>query len=147
MRLRFGAFGRGLLGLGGRSAHKTPLPPSERRGLSVGLRAGGHRAGAAGDRDVVGPMRPLAGDRDDQAYRAFNVQGRALLLLKRTDEASEAMQRCVSLKPGHAGNTLVLAEALRSAGRREQAIVYYRRVLELVPGQPTASKRLAELGG
>ena len=87
-----------------------------------------------------------AGTRDDQAYRAFNVQGRALLLLKRTAEAIEAMQRCVSLKPEHAGNTLVLAEALRSAGRREEAISYYQQVLQLVPGQPTASKRLEELG-
>jgi tetratricopeptide (TPR) repeat protein len=83
--------------------------------------------------------------RHPSVSRAWSVRGRALALQGDYAAAAQAMQRCVELEPGDAGNTLVLAEMHWALGQLDEAMTLYNRVLELSPGQPLASQRLLQI--
>lgn len=60
---------------------------------------------------------------------------RALLGLGRTDEAIEALERCMEIAPGDATAALALADVYQDQGRTAEALELLRSVEQAAPGQ------------
>ncbi len=82
---------------------------------------------------------------ESNSAAAFTVLGRARYLQNRFAEAEPALRRAVELAPNDIGNAYVLAETLLRLGRREEAVTWYRKILDADPGFEPASRRMAEL--
>jgi protein O-GlcNAc transferase len=60
-------------------------------------------------------------------------------------EALNHLQEAVRLDPGYADAHHHLASALRAAGRRDDAIVHYRRALQIDPSRDAVRRELADV--
>ena len=81
----------------------------------------------------------------DFAERPLNSMGYVLLREGRLDDALAIFEKNVELYPGSPNVHDSLAEALLAKGDKAAAILHYRRVLELEPGNTAARKKLEEL--
>ncbi len=65
--------------------------------------------------------------------------------LSRAAEAEAACRRAAELRPDSAAVHQQLALALEAIGRRNEAVLHYRRALAIEPGAPTATRALRRL--
>lgn len=75
----------------------------------------------------------------------LNILGYRLLIRNRTDEAIEIFKLNLESYPNSANAYDSMAEAYMMAGNKELAIKYYRKSLELDPGNTNATEKLKEL--
>ncbi len=78
----------------------------------------------------------LAADRRN--HQAAALLGQIATMTGRNQEALKLLERCVSQAPSEADYHVLLAEALVTAGRSEDALARYDRVLKLRAGYPPA---------
>ena len=72
--------------------------------------------------------------------------GYAELLKKNWVRAAELLEESVRLDPKQVQSWIWLGQAQQNAGNRARAVECYRKVLELKPGEPNATKGLKALG-
>ncbi|MFM7231301.1 MAG: tetratricopeptide repeat protein [bacterium] len=72
--------------------------------------------------------------------------GYRALLKKDWGSAIDDLERSVAIDPRNVQSLIWLAQAYQNSGNRAKATEYYRRVLEVQPGQPDAVKGLKTLG-
>ena len=80
------------------------------------------------------------------ASLAFQQLGYRQLLRKDWSGAVTTLEKAVSTDPSNVQSLVWLAQAHQNAGNKSKAIDYYRKVLELMPGQADAVKGLKSLG-
>jgi tetratricopeptide (TPR) repeat protein len=71
---------------------------------------------------------------------------RSHLMKKDWSGAVEQLERCVAIDPRNVQCLIWLGQAYQNSGSREKAGEYYRKVLEIQPGEPNATKGLKTLG-
>lgn len=80
------------------------------------------------------------------ASLAYQQLGYRQLLRKDWSGAVSTLEKAVSTDPSSVQSLVWLAQAHQNAGNKSKAIDYYRKVLELMPGQADAVKGLKSLG-
>ncbi|HTQ80343.1 MAG TPA: tetratricopeptide repeat protein, partial [Thermoanaerobaculia bacterium] len=78
-------------------------------------------------------------------WRALGRRGEALLALRRFQEAAESFDRVIELRPRLPYPRYLLARALTSLDRSDEAKAELRKSLDLDPGFTPASRLLSEL--
>jgi tetratricopeptide (TPR) repeat protein len=81
------------------------------------------------------------------AFTAQQARGRALFLMRRYEPAEQALRQAVSLQPQNPAVNFFLGETLQASGKPSEAAQYYRKVLELFPGNRAAKRKLDEVTG
>ncbi|MEE8169796.1 MAG: tetratricopeptide repeat protein [Phycisphaerae bacterium] len=90
----------------------------------------------------------LTGTAADQVrFTALEVRARALLRLKRLDEAETAIRAALDTLPNRPTAVFVLGEILFAKGRTDEALAQYRKTLELKPDFAPAKRRLRSSKG
>ncbi len=77
---------------------------------------------------------------------SYQQLGYRPLLKKDWSGAIENLERAVAIDPKNLQSLIWLAQAYQNSGNREKAREYYRKVLEIQPGEPNATKGLKTLG-
>ena len=77
---------------------------------------------------------------------SYQQLGYRPLLKKDWPGAIENLERAVAIDPKNLQSLIWLAQAYQNSGNREKAREYYRKVLEIQPGEPNATKGLKTLG-
>ena len=78
---------------------------------------------------------------------AYQQLGYRSLLKKDWKSAIDFLEKSVAIDSTNVQSLVWLAQAYQNSGNREKAGLYYRKVLELKPGEPNATKGLKTLGG
>ncbi len=94
--------------------------------------------------DAVELLEPLAQRQPQRAGVWVNL-ALGYLALERHEQAHDALAAALAANPEHAEALNLLAIEQRRAGRFEQALASYRRLLELHPQHPNAHLNLAIL--
>ncbi len=79
-------------------------------------------------------------------YGEFNAYGYVLLAAKKNTEAINVFKLNTLIYPDNAGVFDSLAEGWERSGNKEAAIINYKKVLQLKPGDEKAMKKIKELG-
>ncbi|MEP5719343.1 MAG: tetratricopeptide repeat protein, partial [Alphaproteobacteria bacterium] len=98
-----------------------------------------------GDNAAALQALDLALEQDPNLAEARNARGAALQNLARLDEAEIEFRRLVADVPGHPGPLLNLAATLTAKNDLSSAEQILAQVLELAPGNPTATYNLGLL--
>ena len=77
---------------------------------------------------------------------AYQQLGYRPLLKKEWSAAIDYLEKSVAIDPKNVQSLVWLAQAYQNSGNREKAASYYRKVLEVQPGEPNATKGLKTLG-
>lgn len=77
---------------------------------------------------------------------AYQQLGYRSLLKKDWKAAISDLLKSVAIDPRNVQSLIWLAQAYQNSGDREKATEYYRKVLEIQPGEPNATKGLKTLG-
>ena len=77
---------------------------------------------------------------------AYQQLGYRSLLKKDWKAAISDLEKSVAIDPRNVQSLIWLAQAYQNSGDRENARKYYRKVLEIQPGEPNATKGLKTLG-
>ncbi len=77
---------------------------------------------------------------------AYQQLGYRALLKKDWKAAIDDLSQSVAIDPRNVQSLIWLAQAYQNSGDRENAAKYYRKVLEVQPGEPNATKGLKTLG-
>ncbi|MEQ1831877.1 MAG: tetratricopeptide repeat protein [Candidatus Eisenbacteria bacterium] len=77
---------------------------------------------------------------------SYQQLGYRPLLKKDWQGAIENLERSAAIDPKNLQSLVWLAQAYQNSGNREKAREYYRKVLEIQPGEPNATKGLKTLG-
>ena len=77
---------------------------------------------------------------------AWQQLGYRALLKKNWPAAIENLEHSVAVDPRNVQSLIWLAQAYQNSGNRAKAIEYYRKVLEIQPGEPNSTKGLKTLG-
>jgi tetratricopeptide (TPR) repeat protein len=78
---------------------------------------------------------------------AWQQLGYRSLLKKNWSVAIDQLEKSVAIDPRNVQSLVWLAQAYQNSGNREKAAIYYRKVLEVQPGEPNATKGLKSLSG
>ncbi len=77
---------------------------------------------------------------------AYQQLGYRSLLKKDWKDAIDHLEHSVGIDPRNVQSLIWLGQAYQNSGNRENAAAYYRKVLEVQPGEPNATKGLKNLG-
>jgi len=77
---------------------------------------------------------------------AYVLLGQVQQRLEKPDLAEASFRAATQRAPERVDVAMMLARHLESTGRRDEALKYYRRVIELGPGSPEAAEARAKLG-
>jgi tetratricopeptide (TPR) repeat protein len=77
---------------------------------------------------------------------AYQQLGYRPLIKKEWNTAIDYLEKSVAIDPKNVQSLVWLAQAYQNAGNREKAVSYYRKALEVQPGEPNATKGLKTLG-
>ena len=88
------------------------------------------------------PMLQAAVESDPRSAEAHNFLGSAYASLGRTGEAMEQFRLALSLRADYSNARLNLGNALVRAGRFDEGIAEYRRILEGNPSDELVKDRL-----
>lgn len=107
----------------------------------MGFQAGSGRAAEA-ERTVVSAVEAASGFADEAL---INALGYELLAREKVGLAAAVLAQNAEAHPDSANVHDSLGEALRRAGRRDEAVLAYRRALELDPFLVSANRALFQL--
>jgi tetratricopeptide (TPR) repeat protein len=80
------------------------------------------------------------------AALAYQQLGYRQLLKKDWNGAIDYLEKAIAIDPRNVQSLVWLAQAYQNSGNREKAAFYYRKALEVQPGEPNATKGLKTLG-
>ena len=88
-------------------------------------------------------LEEITGRYNDAAV--YYEQGRIYYNQKEFEPAINKFRQVISISPGHANALYSLGLALKEVGEKEEALLYFKKVLELNPGNTEVKERIEEL--
>lgn len=98
-----------------------------------------------GNEDLAAKLSRRATDEDEVSAAVWNERGAILLRLRRLPEADRALRRALEIEPRHAEAWGNLADLYAMEGKKEKALHFQRKAVELEPDSRTARRRLEAL--